>query len=153
MILAILGVCVLVFIACAIAADKSVDFGELFCILGGLCVIAAAICIVATLVLGICVSNLATVDDRIAMYEEQNAKIEAQISDVVEQYMDYESGVFTEVSSESAITLVSLYPELKADTLVASQIELYMTNNQKIIELREKQINGSVLRWWLYFGG
>ena len=87
------------------------------------------------------------------MYEEQNAKIEAQISDVVEQYMDYESGVFTEVSSESAITLVSLYPELKADTLVASQIELYMTNNQKIIELREKQINGSVLRWWLYFGG
>ena len=36
MILAILGVCVLAFIACAIAADKSVDFCELFCILGGI---------------------------------------------------------------------------------------------------------------------
>ena len=72
---------------------------------------------------------------------------------MVERYMEYESGVFTEVSSDSAITLVALYPELKSDVLVESQIELYVENNKKITELMETKINGSVTRWWLYFGG
>lgn len=103
--------------------------------------------------LGIDVKELDVIDDKIAMYEEQNAKIEEQIAEVVQQYMEYESGVFTEVASDSAITLVSLYPELKSDALVASQVELYVENNQKITELKEQKINGSVTRWWLYFGG
>ena len=99
------------------------------------------------------VKSLNVIDDKIAMYESQNAKIEEQIAGVVERYMEYESGVFTEVSSDSAITLVALYPELKSDALVESQIELYTENNRKITELMEKKINGSVTRWWLYFGG
>jgi hypothetical protein len=60
---------------------------------------------------------------------------------------------FTEVSPDSAITLVSLYPELKADELVKKQIEVYVANNEKIKELKEKKIMGNVYRWWLYFGG
>jgi hypothetical protein len=109
--------------------------------------------IVAMVILIINVRSLNVIDDKIAMYEEQNTKIEEQIAEVVQQYMEYESGVFTEVSSDSAITLVSLYPELKADALVASQVELYVENNKKITSLMEKKINGSLTRWWLYFGG
>lgn len=109
--------------------------------------------IIATVFLITSVRSLNVIDDKIAMYESQNAKIEEQISDVVERYMEYESGVFTEVSSDSAITLVALYPDLKSDALVESQIELYTDNNRKITELMEKKINGSVTRWWLYFGG
>lgn len=109
--------------------------------------------IIATFFLITSVRSLNIIDDKIAMYESQNAKIEEQIAGVVEQYMEYESGVFTEVSSDSAITLVALYPELKSDALVESQIELYTENNRKITELMEKKINGSVTRWWLYFGG
>lgn len=88
----------------------------------------------------------------IAMYEEENTKIEQQIADVVTQYQEYEEGIFTEVAPESAMTLVALYPELKSDTLVQSQIEIYADNNKQIKELKCKAINTSVIRWWLYFG-
>ena len=53
---------------------------------------------------------------------------------------------------ESSITLVSLYPELKSDELVKKQIAVYQENNKKIINLKEKQIDANVAKWWLYFG-
>ena len=93
------------------------------------------------------------IDNKIAMYQEENKNIEAQMDVLVEKYMDYESETFGELKSESSIALVSLYPELKADELVKSQVEVYTSNNKKIKELKEKKINLSVWKWWLYFGG
>lgn len=110
-------------------------------------------CLIAVLVLSIEVSNLKVIDQRIEMYQEENAKIEQQISETVKQYQEYESEIFTEVAPESAVTLVALYPELKSDTLVQKQIEVYLENNEKIKDLKEDKIKGSVKRWWLYFGG
>ena len=89
---------------------------------------------------------------KISLYEEENTKIEQQIADVVKQYQEYESGIFTEVAPEGAMTLVTLYPELKSDTLVQSQIEVYIENNKAIKELKSMAINASFYRWWLYFG-
>ena len=114
--------------------------------------IGTLISFVAFIVLCILVSKGKTIEQRIEMYQEQNQKIEKSISDLVEKYMDYESTTFSELSPDSTITLVSLYPELKSDTLVAQQCNLYMENNRKITELREGQINLSVYKWWLYFG-
>ena len=95
-----------------------------------------------------------TIDERIEMYEKQNAQIEGQIEAVVKQYQEYESGIITDVGDkESYITLVSLYPELKADALVSKQIEVYMNNNNTISELKNQKLNEKVFRWWLYFGG
>lgn len=108
--------------------------------------------IVATIWLGVNVSYLNTIDERIAMYQEENTKIEEQIATVVEQYQEYETKIFTEVSPESAITLVALYPDLKADELVKSQIDIYVENNKQIKTLQEEKITASVKRWWLYFG-
>lgn len=108
---------------------------------------------IAMVVLIIQVSNLTVINEKIAMYQEENHKIETQITETVQQYQEYESGIFTEVAPESSVTLVALYPELKADTLVQKQIEVYVTNNEKIKELKESNITGNVERWWLYFGG
>ena len=91
--------------------------------------------------------------DKIAMYEEQNSKIEEQIDVVVKQYMEYESDTYAMTAPESSITLVSLYPELKSDELVKKQIAVYQENNKKITNLKEKQIDANVAKWWLYFGG
>lgn len=98
------------------------------------------------------VTELQVVDDNIAMYQEENEKIECQIGAMVMQYQEYETEIFTDIKPESAMTMVSLYPELKSDTLVQEQIKIHTANNQKIKELKEKKINGSVYRWWLYFG-
>lgn len=116
------------------------------------CIVFAA-CIIAAFVLTHELKMLNVIDDKIAMYEEENTKIETQIAEAVKQYQEYEHDIFVEVAPESAVTLVSLYPELKADTLVQKQIEVYIANNEKIKELKESKISGSVMKWWLYFGG
>jgi hypothetical protein len=103
-------------------------------------------------IVGCYVSESRTFDEKIAMYTEENANIEADINALVEQYMDYESDTYGELKGENGITLVSLYPELKADTLVNKQIEVYIANNEKIKELKAKKINLTVYKWWLYFG-
>lgn len=103
--------------------------------------------------LGIAVSNGRTIDEKILMYQEENTKIEKQIDTLVSNYMNYESNTYEKFKSESSITLVSMYPELKSDKLVEEQISVYEENNKKIRELKEDKINLKVKRWWLYFGG
>lgn len=124
-------------------------FGSFFFIIGGVGFVLSIIslaCLIET------VASSSVIDDKIAMYQEENTTIESQIDELVKNYMSYESGTLSEFKSESSITLVSLYPELKSDTLVQTQITTYTENNNKIKELKEELIMRSVYRWWLYFG-
>ena len=123
--------------------------GKIFQLIG---TVATIISTIVTIVLLVCVLNRVNIEKKIAIYEEENTKIEQQIADTVKQYQEYETGIFTEVAPESSITLVALYPELKSDTLVQSQIEVYVENNKTIKELKSSAINAPVYRWWLYFG-
>ena len=65
--------------------------------------------------------------------------------------MSYEKETLTEFKGNE-MALVSLYPELKADTLVQQQITVHTENNAKIKELKEKKIDLKLSKWWLYFG-
>lgn len=156
MILVILGVCIALFIAGLVICNVSrygssgEDTGEIMIFLFG---IASLIVMMVVICLIVSVKNKSTIEDRIAMYEEENLKIEQQIDILVKDYQEYESGVFANASSDSAIALVSLYPELKADQLVSSQLDIYIKNNEQIKSLKLEQINADVVRWWLYFGG
>ena len=90
---------------------------------------------------------------QIAMYEEENALIEEKVSNTVTKYMEYEKDIVIEVSpDDDAFTLVSLYPELRSDVLVSNEIEIYVSNNNKIKELKSEALNISNYRFWLYFG-
>ena len=153
MILAILAFGILTIILGVILYDK-LDCGkdEIGTILQIIGTVATIISTIVSIVLLICVLNRVNIEKKIALYEEENTKIEQQIADTVKQYQEYETGIFTEVSPEDYITLVALYPELKSDTLVQSQIEVYVENNKAIKELKSSAINASVYRWWLYFG-
>lgn len=151
MILLIFGICILMVIGGSILYDKF-DMGT-YCNLAIFGTALGFVSFIAIIALGIKVKSLSVIDDRIAMYEEENTRIEQQVADVVEQYQKYETDIFMEVAPESAVTMVSLYPELKSDSLVQAQIEVYTENNKTIRDLRDKQIKGNVYRWWLYFGG
>ena len=109
-------------------------------------------CLIATAIFGALVINGRAINSKIEMYTEENQKIEDDINILVEQYMNYESDTYGELKGESSITLVSLYTELKADALVEKQIEVYVANNEKIKSFKEKLINVSNYKWWLYFG-
>ena len=102
---------------------------------------------------GIDVSNGRIMDEKITMYQEENNKIEKQLDTLVSNYMNYESNTYEKFKSESSVTLVSMYPELKSDKLVEEQISVYEENNKKIRELKEDKIDLNVKKWWLYFGG
>ena len=87
-----------------------------------------------------------TIDSKIAMYEEENKSIENSIDITVKSYMDYEASTYQEIKDKDAINLVALFPELKSDTLVQKQIEVYLANNDKLKELKEKKIDLSKAR-------
>ena len=152
MILVILAVCVLLFVA-GVVLTMVFDLEDVGIPVSVISFFGAGIALVATIFLGISVSKLNVIDDKIAMYQEENTKIEQQIATAVQSYQDYETDIFTECAPESSMTLVALYPELQADTLVQKQIEVYIENNEEIKKLKEQKINGDVKRWWLYFGG
>ena len=151
MILLIFGICILMAIGGSILYDNFDN--DTYCNLATLGFALGFVSFIAIIVLGIEVKSISVIDDRIVMYEEENARIEQQVADVVEQYQKYETDIFREVAPESAVTMVSLYPELKSDSLVQAQIEVYTENNKTIRDLRDKQIKGNVYHWWLYFGG
>ena len=129
-------------ISCVIEDDIAGFFGMCFCVL-----------FIIAILLGIIVSGGRTIDEKIAMYQEENNKIEKQLDTLVSNYMNYESNTYEKFKSESSVTLVSMYPELKSDKLVEEQISVYEENNKKIRELKEDKINLKVKKWWLYFGG
>ena len=116
--------------------------------------------LIVTGILGVCVVfNLIsvisgrTLPEKIAMYEEENKKIEEDIAIMVKEYMQYEGDTFKDVTSESAITLVNLYPELKSSELVTQQISIHTENSKKIKELKEDLIEAKNAKYLLYFGG
>lgn len=152
MILAILAVSIIAILIGAFLSNKSklCIFSDCLCCVG---LLFAVISTIAGVITGVDVSKASVLDARIAMYADENERIEQQVAEVVRQYQQYETDIFTEVNPESAITLVALYPDLKSDSLVQNQIELYTENNRAIKSLKDDNIKANVLRWWLYFGG
>lgn len=146
MIFVLLGVCIVLFVVGVMFCDgweeaSIIPFVGIF------------MCVIAIFVL--CGQIIAgrNLQAKIDMYTEENQKIEQDISVMVNQYMEYEGNVMDDVSGESAITLVNLYPDLKSSELVKQEISIHTENNAKIKKLKEKQIDIRTYKWWLYFGG
>ena len=136
-------ICIVVFIICA--RKKFEVLPVLFAIVA--IVLFIAICFSAATL-----GTASRIDQKIEMYEKENSVIESRIDSAVENYIKYEASTYTEIKDKDAITLVSLFPELKADELVQQQLYVYVANNQKIKELRETKIDLSMDKFLLYFG-
>lgn len=109
----------------------------------------------AFLICGIEYSNVIVIDEKIALYEEENAEIESEITAIAENYMNYEQETFKKFKPEATdvMVLINAYPELKSDTIIAKQIDLYTSNQSEIKRLKTSRLDYRVLAWWLYFGG
>lgn len=122
----------------------------LFNTIGG---IVLGVSLIATIVVGIEYTGHMTIDEKIEIYKQENANIENQMSIVVSEYMGFETDTLEKFKNESSTTLVSLYPELKSNTLVTKQLELYVENNKMIKSLECERLKYRVYAWWLFFGG
>lgn len=150
MILVIMGIFILLMVIGDVLFNRS--YGEVGAPIIVVSVISLIVSIIAIIYFGVNVKSNDVIDDKIAMYQEENTKIEEQIAIVVSDYMEHESKVFDSAKVSSPVILAQLYPELKSDELIKSQIDIYVANNEKIKDLKLKKINISVYRWWLYFG-
>lgn len=141
---------ILVVIGCILNKSYCYDDVASWIVAGGILIIIVSF-LLGLVCLGF-VINGRTLDEKIAMYESENAAIEEEINTLVENYMKYESDTYESLKGEDGITLISLYPELKADTLVNQQCELYISNKEQITSLKEEKISVSNHKFWLYFG-
>ena len=107
------------------------------------------LCILITEYLG-----FGVIDNKIDILQQENAIIEQSVEETVKQYQNYESGIFTDATQDvnsDIMVLVERYPELKSDTLVKQQIELYINNNKEIKELKLSKVNKYKYELWLFF--
>ncbi len=150
MILVFLTISILLIILGYFLSLKEENSGFSLCVIGTLITI---ISVIAMIFLLPNVSNSFTIDEKISMYQKENTNIETSITKVVENYKDYEKEILENVKPEEVVLVATqVYPELKSNTLVEKQIDVYFKNNKKIKELKEDKINYKIYKWWLYFG-
>lgn len=83
--------------------------------------------IIAICYLSTAVATESTIDSKIEMYQEENTNIEEDIDRIVREYLKHEQDTYADLKTEeSSITLITLFPELKSDTLVQQQLEIYV---------------------------
>ena len=144
---------VVIIILSYIIYEKTYNHDEIPFVVGCTFTVIGIVSLIIVICLTAKVCSNITVDEKIAMYEKENQEIEETIYDMVQNYMEYEKSTYKEFEKSDAISYVSMYPELKSNTLVEKQIDTYTSNKRKINELRENQLDLKVMKWWLYFGG
>lgn len=157
MLLVILGIG-LVVLTCGIIVyiedGHSWENDGLYLTLNIIGIIVVSVSLIAIVLIGAELSKSMVIDDKIEMYQSENQEIENQIKILADDYMKYESENFEKykIQDSDAITIVSLFPELKTNTIIEKQIEVYVSNKEQIKELKAEKLSYKVLRWWLYFG-
>jgi hypothetical protein len=140
----------IIIIAMICANNHGADYDESLAVM----ITIDLMCIVGMIILLVNLFIAAcAIPNKIAMYQEENAIIEERVSSTVAKYMEYEKDIIYEVApSDDAMTLISLYPELSSDELIKEEINVYVSNNNKIRELKDAELNKSIYKFLLYFG-
>ena len=125
--------------------------GWFYCTLNYVGGILASLALVVIIPIACAYSNVMVIDDKIALYEEENTDIEHNIGALVESYKDYESETFENFKLDNPHMVFSMYPELKSNELATKYIELYISNNAQIKQLKEEKLDYEVLKWCLLF--
>lgn len=135
--------------------DSAIAFGILTILLGGMIELIVVLFIITNATK---VSKISIMDSKIAMYEEENNNIQKSVSEIVENYMNYESNTYAssiekiDLKNLDVIMATQIYPDLKANGLVMQQINVYTENSNKIKQVKEEKLDYQCAKWWLYFG-
>ena len=149
MLILLLFIFIVLFILAIVIENNS--FGIMGEFLGTISFIGIIVTII--IIISLVVDYPRNIDEKLNMYEEENQSIESKVKETIKLYMNYEQETYKNlVETADITTLLIKYPELNSNELVKHEIEIYKNNNDKIKELKEKQIDRSSYNWWLYFG-
>lgn len=118
------------------------------------CYIFSAIFLSVGLICLACYNDTkASCDRKIAVLEERNELVLKQIEPIIDRYLLYESETLkkVKVNSENIIAL-SMYPELKGNEFLKSQIDIILKNQDEITELKLSKAELNVYKLWIFMG-
>lgn len=116
--------------------------------------IFSAIFFVTTLIVLACYNETkSTCDKRIAVLEERNEVVLKQVEPIVNRYLLYESETLekVKVNSENIIAL-SMYPELKGNEFLKSQIDIVVKNQDEITKIKLSKAELNMFKLWIFMG-
>jgi len=95
-----------------------------------------------------------TAKEKIAVYEEQNEIVLKQLEPLTNKYIDFEKDVYKDLkpTAENILLLCQTYPELKSDTFVLTQINIILSNQQEITNLRLSLAGLNAYKLWIWLG-
>lgn len=153
MIWILFAIALLIALLGVVICSRSFDFedvGFALSIVGfSLAVVAGIVAIILTC----CCADVAKVDEKIELYEAENAAIEQRMMEIVQRYQEHEQEIFGEITEKNAMAYITLYPELRSNSLIEKQMTIYYSNHEKIMYLKEEQLIAPLYRRWVYFGG
>lgn len=115
--------------------------------------IIAGLLVFVVLYLGVSYIDSMTIEEQITLCEQNNETLENQISIVIDHYLAHEKQTLVNLKPEEKIMLASVaYPELKSNTLIQQQIDLYQKNKEKTYNLQTQKLNKKIYAWCLFFG-
>lgn len=95
-----------------------------------------------------------TAKEKIAVYEKQNEIVLKQLEPLTNKYIDFEKDVYKDLkpTAENILLLCQTYPELKSDTFVLTQINIILSNQQEITNLRLSLAGLNTYKLWIWLG-
>ena len=152
MIYIILGISIILIIIGLILSSSDYDeFGAASLISG---ILLGVPFLIALFVCLTCYNSTKTTSSaQIKVYEEQNEIVLSQVEPLVEKYLNYEKDTYGNLKIDSnTLVAMSMYPELKGDEFVQSQIKIIVDNQQKITDLKLRKAKLNAYKMWIFVG-
>lgn len=93
-----------------------------------------------------------TIGSQLEVLETQNEIILSQIEPVIQKALDFESNTYKElkVSPENIITISQIYPDLKDNSFIQTQLSVILTNQQQITQLKLNKATLNAFHFWIW---
>lgn len=93
-----------------------------------------------------------TINSQLEVLESQNTIILSQIEPVIQKALDFESNTYKElkVNPENIITLSQIYPDLKDNSFIQTQLSVILTNQQQITQLKLNKATLNAFHFWIW---
>lgn len=114
--------------------------------IGGISIIAILCC------WGVYSYRTETINSQLEVLESQNAIILSQIEPVIQKALDFESNTYKElkVNPENIITISQIYPDLKDNSFIQTQLSVILTNQQQITQLKLNKATLNAFHFWIW---
>ena len=112
------------------------------------------ICLLVLFITLLSYNAIKTINDKqIVILEERNEIVLKQIALLVDKYLNYETETLSKFKVDvNNLVALSMFPELKGNEFVKSQIDIVIKNQDGITKLKLQKARLNAYKLWLFMG-